>query len=136
MAKKQNITVHSCNVTDAGMELRFKAEFTTSLFKGDTPIPHIMNADLSFTDAEWKKILIKGIVIDEQKWERALNSHAKIRERLGKTLTKADIYPGVRVSHVNREMTDDELMAEIAKRGLARRIADELEDQIEEQDEE
>lgn len=129
MAKKREVNISRMNVVGDKVELAARITFGLAMFKGDTPVEHVMNIDFSMTLLQLVMLAIKSIVIDAQKYMRdKLGTHAKVREWTGNTLGYKDVYPGVRVATMQKAMTDEELIAELKKRGLVDRFIDEVKD--------
>ena len=112
MAKKRDIQLGKFNITEAGCELVARITFSLKLFEGDIAVEHVAGIDLSMGKDKLLTLALSTIVIDLQKILRGFDSHAKVREFLGKTLMLSDIYPGKtgRVS-VARDMSPDEIRA-------------------------
>jgi hypothetical protein len=111
MAKKRTITGQVFNLTEKGVELKFKAGFSLKLDNTDVGQEHVANFDLSMTKDDAIDLMVSTLVIDAQKIMRASGSHAKAREFTKDVISWKRLYPGTRTV-IKKEMT----LAEIAEK--------------------
>jgi len=134
MAKKRTINVRNFKFTAEGLQLLADVEFTVkhdgeTYLKGEEGHPYKCTLDLLMKQPEAVHHIVNTAVINLQNKRIRPMARSDAKAQFdGKVITMKDLYPGRGMVVMKREMTDEELMAELVKRGLKERFLKEAED--------